>query len=294
MIKKTYELIKKVIARYNDDEAHVLASHMTYSLLSAFFPFLIFVFTIMGLTTLDKNVIVNELALNLPEEAEKLVHTTLENIMNNSNLSLLSFSAIIALWSASSGMKAIIHGLNKAYNVLECRRFFKLQGTAILYTLLLAVLIISAFILLVFGEQLGLYLYNKLNLSFNFYLIWSFVRISGMIFAMLITFLLIYKYSTCKFLSFKDVIYGSIFSTTGWIVLSYVFSIYIDNFTNYSNIYGGIAGIFIMVLWLNLISTIILYGGELNAVIYYKKHPKEDIDVDCIAKKKSKNKKIFR
>lgn len=287
MIKKGYELIKKVLVRYNEDEAYVLASHMTYSWLSAFFPFLIFILTIIGMTSLDKDVIVNALVTNMPKEVEILVHSTVENIMNNRSLSLLSFSVVISIWSASSGIKAIIHGLNKAYNVLECRKYFKLQGLAMVYTFLLATLIISSFILLVFGEQLGLYLYNKLNLTFNFYVIWSIVRICGMIGAMILTFILVYKYSTCKPLSTIDVIYGSIFSTIGWLIISYFFSIYINNFTNYANIYGSIAGIFIMLIWLNLISTLILYGGELNAVIYYKKHPEEDVDIDCIKKKKS-------
>lgn len=290
MFKKTYGLIKKVVDRYNDDEAYVLASHMTYSWLSAFFPFLIFILTLIGMTSLDKDLIARELVLNLPKDAENLVYTTIEHIMSVRNPGLLSFSVIISLWSASSGIKAIIHGLNKAYNVLECRKYIKLQGMAIFYTILLATLIISAFILLVFGEQLGLYLYYKFNLSFNFRLVWGIVRILGMIVAMIVTFILMYKFSTCKPLNTMDVLYGSIFSTVGWIIVSYIFSLYVDNFANYANIYGSIAGIFIMLTWLNLISTIILYGGELNAVLYYKKHPEEDLDVDCIAKKKNKKK----
>lgn len=291
MFKKTYELIKKVIHRYNEDEAYVLASHMTYGWLSAFFPFLIFILTLIGMTSLDKDLIAKQLVLNFPKETESLVYTTIEHIMSIRNPGLLSFSVIISLWSASSGIKAIIHGLNKAYNVLECRKYIKLQGMAIFYTVLLATLIISAFILLVFGEQLGLYLYYKFNLSFNFRLIWGIVRICGMIVAMIVTFILMYKFSTCKPLNTMDVLYGSIFSTIGWIIVSYLFSLYVDNFANYANVYGSIAGIFIMLTWLNLISTIILYGGELNAVIYYKKHPEEDLDVDCIAKKKNKKEK---
>ncbi|MHC1685735.1 MAG: YihY/virulence factor BrkB family protein [Clostridiaceae bacterium] len=289
MIKEAYHFIKKIIDRYNGDEANVLASHMTYSWLSAFFPFLIFLLTLIGMTPIDKQTIINQLVLNLPSDAEKLVHTTVESIMANSNAGVLSFSVIISLWSASSGIKSIIHGLNKAYNVLECRKFIKLQGLAMLYTMLLATLIISSFILLVFGEKIGLYLYNSLNLSFNFYLVWSIIRILGMITAMIITFILVYKFSTCKNLSAKDVSYGAVFSTIGWILVSYLFSLYVENFANYSNIYGSIAGIFIMLTWLNLISTIILFGGELNAVIYYKKHPDEDVEVDCIAKFKKNN-----
>ena len=82
---------------------------------------------------------------------------------------------------------------------------------------------------------------------------------------MTFVFSLLYRFTPNNPPSLKEVIPGAIFTTFGWIMVSLLFSLYVNNFSNYSNMYGGIGGIIILLIWLYWISVIILLGGELNA-----------------------------
>lgn len=276
MIKKTYTLIKSVLDRYNDHKAYALASHLTYSFLLALFPFLIFLISLISLTTFQSKEIVNEFINFFPIESKNAIILILENLIKTSNTKLLSISIVVALWSASSGIKAIILGLNKAYGIEECRSYIKKQLITMIYTLIFAVILIGMFVLLVFGKQLGLLIFSKFKLNVDFYYIWHIIRITGMILLLFITILIIYKQTTCAKVRNSDVFYGTLFTTSGWIIATFLFSLYVNNFSSYAGVYGSLAGIFIMIAWLNILSTILLYGGELNAVLYYRKNPEHE------------------
>ena len=74
-------------------------------------------------------------------------------------------------------------------------------------------------------------------------------------------------FAPSKRLKSKEVIPGAIFSTVGWIVVSFGFSFYINNFGNYSRFYGSLGAVFILMTWLFLISMIFILGVEINCVI---------------------------
>ena len=84
---------------------------------------------------------------------------------------------------------------------------------------------------------------------------------------MIFIFALIYMFAPAKRLKLKEVVPGAIFSTMGWIVVSFVFSFYINNFSNYSRFYGSLGAVFILMTWLFLISMIFILGVEINCVI---------------------------
>jgi membrane protein len=83
---------------------------------------------------------------------------------------------------------------------------------------------------------------------------------------MISIFICVYKFAPAKKLVWKEVIAGSIFSTVGWVLVSFVFSFYIDNFNNYSRFYGSLGAVFILMTWLFLISIIFILGVEINFV----------------------------
>ena len=99
---------------------------------------------------------------------------------------------------------------------------------------------------------------------------WNMFRYIVMATFMIAAFTFIYQYTPNRRLKFRDVLPGSLFSTAGWIIISIGFSFYVDNFANYSNLYGGIAAIFILMMWIYLSSIILLIGGEINATLAYE------------------------
>jgi membrane protein len=259
--------IKGLIKRIIDDEIFALASQLSYSLLLAFFPFLIFLMTLIGFSSINSELVLSELSNILPTSAYELVRNTVVEILETRNTNLLSFGIILTLWTASSGFRSVIKGINKAYDEKEKRSLFKVIGISIISTLGLGFLIIITILLLVFGQIIGSLLAKKMGFSYLFNIIWYLLRYVIIIFSMITIFALIYHYIPSRRLKWREVIPGAIFSTLGWIVVSFGFAFYVNNFGDYSKVYGSIGAVIILLTWLYLTSVIIIIGGEINASI---------------------------
>lgn len=261
--------IKHIIKRIIDDEVPALASELSYSLILSFFPFLIFLMTLIGYLSLDTQLIMLELSKVLPDGAYKLVHDTILEVLEGRNGRLLSLGFIISIWTSSTGFRGVIRGLNKAYDEKEKRSLLKVIIISILCTIGLTFIIVVTLFLLVFGEVFGRFLIEKLVASDSFIFLWNIVRYIIILASMIFVFALLYRYTPSKRLRWREVIPGSIFSTIGWIVVSIGFSFYVNNFGNYSRLYGSIGAVIILLTWLYLTSIIIMVGGELNAALAF-------------------------
>lgn len=258
---------KNIMNKIMEDEVPALASQLSYSLLLSFFPFLIFLMTLLGYSSIDNEYILLELKAILPNSAYELVYNTIIEILSTRDGNLLYFSIIFTVWTSSTGFRAVIKGINKAYDEKEKRSLLKVFLISILSTLSLGFLIILTVFFLVFGQLIGLYLVQKFKMGSLFYLTWNIIRYVIILSSLIATFALMYKFIPSRKLKWKEVMPGAIFATVGWLLSSFVFSYYVNNFANYSRIYGSIGAVIILMIWLYLTSTIIILGGELNAFI---------------------------
>ncbi|MGO1369776.1 YihY/virulence factor BrkB family protein [Senegalia sp. (in: firmicutes)] len=256
--------------RMKEDEVPALGAQLTYYLILSFFPFLIFLLTLLSHTSISTADVMRNLSEVLPDQSFALISDTIEEVLQNGTTSLLSFSIIGTLWSASNGVAALIKGLNKAYDQEENRPFLLLRGFAILITIALVIGIILSFTLLVFGQVIGNYIFSFFGLTKYFKIIWEAIRFIFPIIMLIVVFTLFYKYApNKKRLKFKEVFPGAIFTTSAWIAISLLFSFYVNNFGNYTKTYGSLGGIIILLIWLYISSIIILIGGELNATLAF-------------------------
>ncbi|KHO32247.1 ribonuclease BN [Clostridium tetani] len=258
---------KNIINKIIEDEVPALASQLSYSLLLSFFPFLIFLMTLLGFSSIDNEYVLFELKTMLPDSAYELVYNTVIEILGTRDSNLLSFSIIFTVWTSSTGFRAVIKGINKAYDEKEKRSLPKVFLISILSTLSLGFLIILTVLFLVFGQLIGLYLVQKLKMGSLFYLTWNIIRYIIILSSLVVIFALMYKFIPSRKLKWKEVMPGAIFATVGWLLSSFIFSYYVNNFANYSRIYGSIGAVIILMVWLYLTSIIIILGGELNAFI---------------------------
>jgi membrane protein len=268
--------IVELYRRLADDEVTALSAQLTYYLLLAFFPFLFFIITLLSYTPLASDILLNHLSQILPREAYLQVSNIINETVLARSQTLLSIGMLGTLWAASNGMNAIIHGINKAYFEKETRPFWKVRGISILFTLALTIVIMLSIALLVFGQQLGKALFMFLGASHLFAQFWTIFRYVIPLTAMLIVFMFFYIISPDRRVGIREVLPGTIFTSVGWIIISWMFSLYVDQFAHYTYIYGSLGGIIILLLWMYISSIILLTGGELNALIYANKHNTED------------------
>ncbi len=256
---------KHLLARIQDHEITALAAQSTYYLVLSFFPFLIFIITIISYTPLLSEEIIYELEPLLPQVTFQLVMDNIQGILDNRSGALLSTGMLVTVFLGSNGVAALVKGINKAYKSEEKRPFWKVRGMAVLLTLAFVLLILISLLLLVFGQLIGTYVFDLLGLPELFKDMWGIARILVPLVAMIVMFTFFYKVSPQKKVSLRESLPGAVFATIGWLVLSYGFSYYVNHFGNYSVTYGSIGGIIVLLIWLYLSSVVIILGGEINA-----------------------------
>ena len=273
--KSVIDICLYLIIKVKRDDIFALASQLAYHLMLSFFPFLIFLVTLIGFIKLNSNEVLDGLQSILPTAVFELTSTTIEEVINSQHTGLLGVSVILTIWSASSAFRGVTKGVNKAYNIQENRSFIKRAMIGMISVVALALAIISTLLMLVFGGLIGEILNKYLPFAYVIDFIWNILRYVIVIVMMIIIFAMIYKLTPAKRIKFKNVLPGAIVSTIGWLVVSLGFSFYVNNFSHYSRFYGSIWTVFVLMIWLFITSIVFIFGVELNSIL--EKSQRKDI-----------------
>ncbi|PNZ70818.1 YihY/virulence factor BrkB family protein [Staphylococcus croceilyticus] len=259
-----------LIYRIGKDDAAGLAAQMTYHFVLALFPMLIFLLTLLPLFNLDQKQI-TDLLSNAPAETSTIIKSVISDVTKNSSGGLLSIGLILAIWSASNGMTAIMNSFNVAYDVEDSRNGILLKILSVVFTVVLGVVFLAAMTLPTMGSVIADFLFGPLGLDDEIKWIFNLIQIVLPFIIILILFTILYSVAPNVKTKFKSVLPGAIFTSVIWLIGSFAFGFYISNFGNYSKTYGSIAGIIILLIWIYLTSFIILVGAEINAIIHQRK-----------------------
>jgi membrane protein len=259
------DIAKRTGKEVKADQVPLLAAGVAFYVLLALFPAIIAGVSIYGLVADPQTVRdqINRLAETLSPETATLIGTQIQQVTSSAGgaLGLATVIGILtALWSASSGMKALITGVNLAYDETEGRKFVKLRGLSILMTLAAMVLLAVALALIV-----G---FPAVPDSWPTVLQWTAAILRFVLLAVLLMAGLaaLYRYAPDRDKpkwSWSSP--GSVVATVLWVLASVGFSIYVNAFGNYNKTYGALAGIIILMFWLYLTAFVVLVGAELNA-----------------------------
>lgn len=256
---------KQLFQRIMVDDIFGRAAQLAYFFLLSLFPFLLFLLTLIGYFPIDEQSVIDLIATYAPAQIGDLLHANISLLVNQQNGGLLSISIIGALWAASNGVNALIRAFNKAYGVEENRSFVFARLIAMVLTIAMVAIIIIAFLLPIFGRMIGIYLFSLFGLSANFISVWETLRwlISSVIF--FIVFLALYKLAPNMKVIIGDVVWGALFATVFWQLVSLGFSYYVNTMGNYSATYGSLGAVIVLMIWFYISGIIIMIGGAINA-----------------------------
>ena len=203
----------------------------------------------------------------LPSGINTYIASIVHDIYFQPAKTIISITAITTLWSASRGFLAVVKGLNTVYGINETRNYIRLRITSAIYTLAFAVIIVVSLGLLVFGNRLYLIISTQFPLINDLA-----VAIIGLrtIFSLALytgLFLLLYIVIPNRKTKFLNELPGAMIAATGWMLYSYLYSIYIDNFARYSAMYGSLTAIVLLMLWLYFCMYILFIGAEINVLL---------------------------
>ena len=254
--------ILNLALRCHHDQIMERAASLTYRVLLAFFPFLIFLISFLGMIDIDESAIMSGLFFVLPSDIAELVQGFVQELSENHSTGVMSTALFFSVYNTSNGFRAIVRITNRAYGVDDRRGFVVQVLLSIALMLLFATTIIIMLGILVFGRQIwGLFfpLYSEV--------LFTLASGGGAIIILTLVVLLIFRIATATQVRIVHILPGAIFTVVSWVIVSAFFGFAISTFTQYSAIYGSIAGVFILMLWLNIICTLLLVGNEANAVV---------------------------
>ncbi|MBV9210037.1 MAG: YihY/virulence factor BrkB family protein [Acidobacteria bacterium] len=265
-------LAGRVWHEMQDDDVFGRAAQLSYYFLLALFPLLLFLTTLLGYFadagTELRNNLLSYLAAVMPASASELIHTTVDEVSKAAGGGKLSFGVLATLWAASNGMGAISESLNVAYNVKETRPWWKSRLVSIVLTIALAVLIISALALILYGGVIA----EKVAMSFGlgevFKLVWKILQWPIVLIFVLLSFSLVYYFAPdLRDQDWKWVTPGSVLGVALWLLVSFGFRTYLRFFDSYSATYGSLGAVIILMLWFYFTGAAVLIGGEINSEI---------------------------
>ncbi len=263
---------KHLWTKVNADDVLNRAAILSFYFLLALFPLLLFLTALLGYfadagTELRHNLLTYLRAI-VPVSASDLINTTVDEISQKSSGGKLSFGLLTSLWFASSGMGAIIEGLNVAYDVKETRAWWKRTLLAILLTIALAVLIITALALMFYGSRIAEEIANRYGFGAAFTAVWTVMRWLFVLFFVFLAFQLIYYFAPdLHEQQLRWLTPGAAVGVILWLLVSFLFGSYLNVYNTYSVVYGSLGAVIILLLWFYLTGVTILIGGEVNALI---------------------------
>ena len=263
-------LARRVWTDIGKDKIFGRAAQLAYYFLLALFPLLLFLTSLIGVIigsgTGLRHSLFNYLGKVLPGSASQLVSTTMFEVSSASGGGKISFGIIAALWAASNGMGAISDSLNVAYHVEESRPWWKQRLTAVGLTIVLAFLIISALVLVLYGGRIADGLAASYGFGAVFTVGWKILQWPIVLVFLLLGFELIYYWAPdLKDQDWKWVTPGSVAALALWLLVSLGFRLYLHFFDSYSKTYGSMGAVIVLMLWFYLTGASILIGGEINS-----------------------------
>lgn len=271
--EKIIDVVKKVLKISSEQDLSVYAGNATLYIMMSVVPLLMLVVaavTVMPwFTSADFQNLLFQYLPDIPE-IEELVANLIANLNSQSTSFIASVSALTSLWSASNGISAIQKGLKKMYRVPSLG--IKDKVFAVIYTFLFTIQLLALLVFQVLGSSI-----KEIMASFSedFFLfkyagvISTLINSSGfvMLAVSLAVLLLTYAYLPGGKRSVKSQLPGSVLTAVIWLAFSLFFSFFIPRFWKASSLYGSLASVFLIAMWLRTMLTILLYGAALNTVL---------------------------
>ena len=271
--KKAFTFFDKLIYRVLNHDTLSYGGSLTYFLILSIFPFLISLINAINFSgILDPEYLYGLLDV-LPGEIQEIIRNFLNELHMSSSGSFLTISFVAGLFTASTAVFKLMKIINQSYGFVESRGFLAQRLMALFFTLALILMIFLLVLTQIFGQIIYVNIMSYLGIeNASFDKIWSIAKNAIPLAYMLITFVLLYKFSPSKsrenMITIKSVLPGSIFATLGLIIASSGFNFYVSSFGKYSITYGSLGGIIVFLIWLYLLSTITLVGAEINSTLY--------------------------
>ena len=265
-----------LIRRYFDHHVARDSAALTYYLLFALFPLLVFLNNLVGLLDFDVDEVFRMLSRIMPQDVADLIRQYLTHLSQTSSRKLMFFALVFSVYFPYRAAAALFFSVRKAYGEGPPRQVIRYHLRVVLFTILFIITLLVTIVVVAMGRRALEFIASYIYLDERAIKLWTqlrFLCVAVMLFSVIT---LLYTLALDRPRSKREIMPGVLVALALWTGLSLVFSMYVEHAGRYSIIYGSIGGIIVLLLWLNLSSTSLILGAEFNcARLETLPHPKE-------------------
>ena len=276
-VRYVYHVVMDAFYTFLADDGWAIASHIALSTLMALFPFLIVLTSLAGFFG-SKALADQAVGLLLevwPQQVADSLSGEIHDVLTTTRGDILTIGAVLAVYFASNGVEALRVALNRAYSVIELRRWYWLRLESIGYTLVAAFTSLAmAFLIVLFPLMLEaarrhIPFFVETNEHFL-----NVTRYTITISALIVALIILHTWLPAGRRGLLQILPGIIFTLAASLLSGIVFGQYLARFANnYVTMYAGLASVIIALVFLYFIAAIFVFGGELNAAIIKSRLP---------------------
>lgn len=266
-LKRFINMVNAIFRKFSVDCVFAYAAQASFFVVISSIPLLMLVLSfIQFFLPIDRVQVVSALEAVLPDSVFDFAVTVVDELFGKTDVSVVSVTAVTLLWTASSGIRSISEGVRNVYQVRFCVPYVKKYFRSIADTAFFIVFILLNVGVLLFGNFLFDWLVRMLHITAELGELLIAARSGIFLILLTVVFTLLF-YSLSRpgtHMKLKEHFPGAVFAAIGWLGFSWIYSIYINSFSNYSYIYGSLTAIVLLMLWLYMCMVILLAGAELN------------------------------
>ena len=270
-----------LVQRYTTHDVARDSAALTYYLLFAIFPLLIFISALVGMLGLNLQSTMLFLDEVLPAPVADTVENYLEFVTRNPSRNLMIFSMVFSIWFPMRATNCLTHSIRKAFGQTPPASALRKQFGNFLFSLWLILSISVSLFLILVGRRLLEFVGRFITISPLFITLWTNLRFVVLALVMMVLLAVLYMLAQGSRCPLSRVLPGILFSLCTWLLLSGAFALYVERVAHYAELYGSIATVVVVLLWLYISATMLIIGAEFNgALLQYQqeKHasPKEE------------------
>ncbi|MDO4594970.1 MAG: YihY/virulence factor BrkB family protein [Tissierellia bacterium] len=271
----TRKFFINLIARLIKDDILMMASSLSYYMIFATIPLLMVLINLSSFILSDYLNVIVEMLESVPPTSRDILDSLVDIIIDTSSSLGLSLGIFFAIWSASTGINKLITSINIAYGLKTKRKIIKQRIVSIFYTFGFFAIILFMLVFEIFNTQILGILNRALTIIDREITyeqvenIWSLFNGLLPFFILLIAFTFFYKMAPrstkASRITLSEAMLGGSFSSLSIILISFIYSYFVNNISNMSLVYGTLAGFMALFIWIFLVSHIIIIGAEVIA-----------------------------
>jgi len=265
--------LTRLVRRYFAHDVGRQSAALAYFLLFTIFPLLIFLSSLLGLLALDVNSIITVLQPLLPAAVLELLEMYLLYVGETSSRTMLWFGLIFTIYFPMRAADCLMMAVRRAYRLDPPKNQIIYMAKVLLYTVFLLTAVALILFLATIGQHALQFLERIVDFPEGFIAGWGGLRFLIMAAVIFGAVGLLYAVSLDSRQPSRRVLPGALCALGGWMLVSAVFSFYVENFANYSVIYGTLGAFIVLLIWLSLTATILIMGAEINDTLTFIHDP---------------------